>query len=460
MGAMTDRNLIELSERELEILRLVATGASNKEIAQQLTISANTVKVHLRNIFNKIGVASRTEAAMYCVRQGLVESIQPIPVEIADIEPEVQTDDQAQVLLDAGRTLLVTEPTFTDQSRRRVMLAAVAMLGLALTVLLVVFYSNSASQATVPTQSNLPVDIPPTNIRWMTLAGLTEPRHSLAVAAVDNFIFAIGGENESGVSGLVERYSIEADRWEAAQPKPVAVSEAGAAVIGGLIFVPGGRTASGEPTELFEVYDPRQDHWEKRASMPKALSAYALTVFEGRLYLFGGWDGQQYVERVYEYDPTSDSWQEMSPMPTRRGYAGAAVVERKVYVLGGYNGSQPLSVNEVYSPDMDRQGEQPWETELSMPESRYGMAVTSIADIIQIVGGIGETDGPNTWFEYVPSLESWGSVEPPIREDWSHLGIVPLATRVYLVGGRSEGVPVGLHMSHQVIYTVSIPIVR
>ena len=67
----------DLSEREREILRLVATGASNKEIAQALFISTNTVKVHLRNIFGKIGVTSRTEAAMYAVNSGLVPGPAP-----------------------------------------------------------------------------------------------------------------------------------------------------------------------------------------------------------------------------------------------------------------------------------------------------------------------------------------------------------------------------------------------
>src|SRR6476469_9339926 len=63
----------QISEREREILRLVATGATNQQIAYQLNISINTVKVHLRNIFGKIGVTSRTEATVFAVRNGLVQ---------------------------------------------------------------------------------------------------------------------------------------------------------------------------------------------------------------------------------------------------------------------------------------------------------------------------------------------------------------------------------------------------
>lgn len=61
-----------LTERETDVLRLLAQGKSNKEIAHQLSLSEKTVKTHVSNILAKLGVPSRTQAALYAVRIGLV----------------------------------------------------------------------------------------------------------------------------------------------------------------------------------------------------------------------------------------------------------------------------------------------------------------------------------------------------------------------------------------------------
>jgi len=62
-----------LTEREMEVLRLLAAGASNREIARKLFISEKTVKNHMSNIFQKLGVVDRTQAALYAVKQRIVE---------------------------------------------------------------------------------------------------------------------------------------------------------------------------------------------------------------------------------------------------------------------------------------------------------------------------------------------------------------------------------------------------
>lgn len=66
------RILDQLTERELEVLRLAAKGMSNREIARELTISVRTVQTHLTNVFNKMGVGSRTEAVVHALRKGWI----------------------------------------------------------------------------------------------------------------------------------------------------------------------------------------------------------------------------------------------------------------------------------------------------------------------------------------------------------------------------------------------------
>ena len=60
-----------LTQREVEVLRLVAQGHSNQEIANELTISDATVRTHVSNILSKLHLASRTQAALYALREGL-----------------------------------------------------------------------------------------------------------------------------------------------------------------------------------------------------------------------------------------------------------------------------------------------------------------------------------------------------------------------------------------------------
>ncbi|MEE8443607.1 MAG: response regulator transcription factor [Dehalococcoidia bacterium] len=70
-GQQPGNSLEGLSPREVEVLQLVAEGASNNDIASSLIISENTVKTHLRNIMDKLHLANRSQAAAYAVRAGL-----------------------------------------------------------------------------------------------------------------------------------------------------------------------------------------------------------------------------------------------------------------------------------------------------------------------------------------------------------------------------------------------------
>ena len=76
-GNSSNNNLDDankLSNREYEVLQLLAEGLFNKEIAYKLSISEKTVKNHVSNIFKKIGVSDRTQAAVYAIKNNIVDT--------------------------------------------------------------------------------------------------------------------------------------------------------------------------------------------------------------------------------------------------------------------------------------------------------------------------------------------------------------------------------------------------
>jgi NarL family two-component system response regulator LiaR len=62
-----------LTEREVEVLRLVAQGLSNDDIAERLVVSARTVRTHVSHILDKLHLANRTQMALYAVREGIAK---------------------------------------------------------------------------------------------------------------------------------------------------------------------------------------------------------------------------------------------------------------------------------------------------------------------------------------------------------------------------------------------------
>ena len=68
----SDATLADLTSREVAVIELVTNGMSNEEIAEQLYLSLNTVKTHIRTTYRKIGVSTRAHAIIWGVRQGLL----------------------------------------------------------------------------------------------------------------------------------------------------------------------------------------------------------------------------------------------------------------------------------------------------------------------------------------------------------------------------------------------------
>lgn len=451
---MTQEPLEPLSERELELVRLLGQGLSNKEIARTLYISPNTVKVHLRNIYRKLDVRSRTEATMVAVRMGWIEvasekaprppAAEPAPAPVEESPETTSPEPVAQV---------EAMPTPPARWQRACMLIAALLVALGLWITWPVEETRSEPF----TDRRRPAAIAPLRqaSRWQSLAQMPTPRSRLAVVAYDKRIYAIGGESASGVSGVVEIYLPDADRWVRGADKPLPAANVGAAAIGRLIYVPGGSTGKGEVSDRLEVYDPavgELGRWGQRANLPRGVCAYALAVYQDRLYLFGGWDGRDYVGNTYSYDPHQDRWQELRAMPTRRAFAGAGTIDGRIYVVGGYDGHDELATCEVYDPQADT-----WASCPPMNAPRGGVGVAVIADALYVIGG--------GWQSYlveneylVPGIEdsTWKTFPSPILHEWRNLGVAVSGTSIYAIGGWN-GDFLGVNRAYRALYRLYLP---
>ncbi len=418
-----------LSEREEEILALVATGLSNREIAQALYISPNTVKVHLSHIFEKLSVSSRTEATLHAIEHGLVD------MPGGEVRSEVQ------------------QPRWQDLLRQYVWLWG------ALFVLLLLFSVTFSTNVLFPPPTPGPT-LAEMSQRWQELTPMPGFRVGMAAAAYDGDIYAIAGQGPEGVRGEVFRYSPEVDAWEVLADKPTPVADVQGALLGERIYVPGGVLGNGQPTDILEIYDPRRDTWERGTPMPKAVSAYALASFEGQLYLFGGWDGVNTLDDVMIYDPGADVWQMGTSMSVARRDAGAVALTDKIVVLGGRKAEDALSQAQAYFPSRDVDGEQAWESFPDLPEPRSGIGLAAVSDTIYVFGGENNQDEGQIQMGFVFSGEEWSL----LSIDWIDSSVSPKLVTVgpllYFLDTSVMEEKVFLWSYWALIFEIFIPIVQ
>ncbi|WP_299024814.1 LuxR C-terminal-related transcriptional regulator [uncultured Thermanaerothrix sp.] len=435
---------VNLSEREREILRLVATGASNKEIAQKLYISPNTVKVHLRNIFSKIGVVSRTEATLYALRHGIVAT--PLPERGNQGEIEAETQDRTSHLEVRPETR--SHLSIRWEVALLIVLVSIVVLGVMIRTLVSPVPSPSDGGEVTNAQ------------RFLSLTALPTGRSGMAGGRYENWLLVVGGRTAQGVDGAVLVYDLERNAWDSRRSKPSAVEDAEGAVLGERLYIPGGCTPSGQPSNRLEIYDPRQDVWETGPTLLRPVCRYALVAFEGRLFLFGGWDGYEFMSQIWSYDPALKQWKDGGELPESFGHLFAVAINNKILLVGYRNGDTPQLW--AYYPNRGAGQDKAWERRGNLPEVFIPVAATSLAGNLYVVGNPpadrGETP-PMLW-AYTEGSDAWqpvAAIPNPLGEDGLFLST---DTRVHYLGGRIGGVDQALHLAYQAIYTINLPVIN
>lgn len=450
-----------LSNRELEILECVVAGMVNKEIASELHISENTVKVHLRNVYTKLGVSTRTEATTEAIRLGLV-MIPGTTETVSDLSAESSAADTGITATedDAETNTAVSPPDNTPATiahpSRWLLVIGILLIGAIAIGTIIVLNNSNGTVATEPTPE--PFTETALSDNWLRSRSIPVTTAKAAVASFGLDLYLMSGEQKGEISNDVHLYDTGTRTWDTRAEKPTAVSEATAAELGGVIFVPGGLTADGQPTNIVEVYSPANNAWGQVASLPVPTSGGLTLTDGGLIYFIGGFNGREYLNTGYLYDPGADSWRPLTRMTHPRAFAAGGVIGNNLYVVGGFDGEAELDTCEVYDLTNDS-----WSSCTPMLSPRGGAGTAVLVNKLYVIGG-GMEDGNSIEFSevYDPSSGTWSLLNTPMlgsNDRWANVGVTSIENRIYALGGiRSDGLATDDNLAYApLIYQTFIP---
>ncbi len=453
-----------LSEREMEVARLLVTGATNVEIANALVISPHTVKVHLRNVFDKLDVSSRTEASMLLVQRGWV-FIPGLPHEtmpgsdavvegepfVPDPEPEPLANLEEQPRpWQIGIVLFATLLAVTTLFLPLWITTPKSSVGL--------LSDSGQTLMGKPVLNNLPN-------RWEIQPPLSQPRSRMAAVESAGQIYVVGGEGEDGETlALMEIYDLNMGRWRRAAPLPAPRANLAATMSGDHLIVAGGsRLESDSPSGMMiyddlTYYDLTTEQWVTGGKLPLPLAGAALVTQGEMFYLLGGWDGEAVQDGLWRLplalidSATAADWEVVTHLPNPAAWFGAVLVNDLIYVVGGYDGQRELAEFSAYSISSNT-----WQRLTSLSTPRGGVTLVYDGLTVLALGG--------GWMSTIQGLErydaltnQWIMIDSPIVGEWRHFGAAANDGSVYLLGGWS-GAYLDSHLQFQSTFRALLPVI-
>ncbi len=165
--------------------------------------------------------------------------------------------------------------------------------------------------------------------------------HKLYVADGSPQVFGV--DNPPSPFRSLEIYDFETESWTTGPDAPVAVHHVNGAVVGGKLYLAGGRVDAEESSDAFLRYDPARERWERLPDLPLGgTSSAALVAAAGTVVLIGGddelgWeDGNGWVTpTAWAFDPATNRWRRLPDIEIERHALAAAVVNGRIYAIGG-----------------------------------------------------------------------------------------------------------------------------